>query len=251
MKKVVLAFSGGLDTSFCCIYLSKDLGMEVHSVVVNTGGFSAEEIKNIEARAYELGVKSHTTIDETEDYYRDTIKYLIFGNVLKNATYPLSVSAERVCQATAIANYAKKIGAACVAHGSNLYFILAYEYGAKIYNSTLAQKVEGSDPRNNADRRVLYERWKKPGDVALYKRIDDTTPPYQTTRLVQNNDFLRLQTLTLSYDLPRNTLEKLRLERARVMVTSNDLFRFSTVKMERGTVYPYAQTFSLALNLTF
>jgi argininosuccinate synthase len=68
MKKVVLAFSGGLDTSFCCIYLSKDLGLEVHSVVVNTGGFSAEEIKNIEARAYELGVKSHTTIDETENY---------------------------------------------------------------------------------------------------------------------------------------------------------------------------------------
>jgi len=118
MKKVVLAFSGGLDTSFCCIYLSKDLGLEVHSVVVNTGGFSDEEIKNIEARAYELGVKSHTTIDETEDYYRDTIKYLIFGNVLKNATYPLSVSAERVVQATAIANYAKKIGAQCVAHGS-------------------------------------------------------------------------------------------------------------------------------------
>ena len=118
MKKVVLAFSGGLDTSFCCIYLSQDLGLEVHSVVVNTGGFSAEELKNIEARAYALGVKSHTTIDETEDYYRETIKYLIFGNVLKNATYPLSVSAERVCQATAIANYAKKIGAESVAHGS-------------------------------------------------------------------------------------------------------------------------------------
>ncbi|WP_392469863.1 argininosuccinate synthase [Sphingobacterium cellulitidis] len=118
MKKVVLAFSGGLDTSFCCIYLSRDLGLEVHSVIVNTGGFSEEELKNIEKRAYELGVKSHTTIDETEDYYQDTIKYLIFGNVLKNATYPLSVSAERVCQATAIANYAKKIGAECVAHGS-------------------------------------------------------------------------------------------------------------------------------------
>lgn len=118
MKKVVLAFSGGLDTSFCCIYLSKDLGLEVHSVVVNTGGFSEDEIKAIEARAYELGVQSHTTIDETDDYYRDTIKYLIFGNVLKNATYPLSVSAERVVQATAIANYAKKIGAQCVAHGS-------------------------------------------------------------------------------------------------------------------------------------
>ncbi len=118
MKKVVLAFSGGLDTSFCCIYLSRDLGLEVHSVIVNTGGFSEEELKNIEKRAYELGVKSHTTIDETEDYYRGTIKYLIFGNVLKNATYPLSVSAERVSQATAIATYAKKIGAECVAHGS-------------------------------------------------------------------------------------------------------------------------------------
>lgn len=118
MKKVVLAFSGGLDTSFCCIYLSKDLGLEVHSVIINTGGFSAEELQTVEKRAYELGVKSHTTIDETEDYYKDTIKYLIFGNVLKNATYPLSVSAERVTQATAIANYAKKIGATCVAHGS-------------------------------------------------------------------------------------------------------------------------------------
>ena len=118
MKKVVLAFSGGLDTSFCCIYLSRDLGLEVHSVIVNTGGFSEEELVAVEKRAYELGVKSHTTIDETEDYYKDTIKYLIFGNVLKNATYPLSVSAERVCQATAIANYCKKIGAECVAHGS-------------------------------------------------------------------------------------------------------------------------------------
>jgi len=118
MKKVVLAFSGGLDTSFCCIYLSRDLGLEVHSVIVNTGGFSEEELAQIEKRAYELGVTSHAVVDETEDYYRDSIKYLIFGNVLKNATYPLSVSAERVCQATAIANYAKKIGAECVAHGS-------------------------------------------------------------------------------------------------------------------------------------
>ncbi len=118
MKKVVLAFSGGLDTSFCCIYLTQDLGLEVHSVIVNTGGFSKDELDQIEKRAYELGVKSHVVVDETENYYRDSIKYLIFGNVLKNATYPLSVSAERVCQATAIANYAKKIGAECVAHGS-------------------------------------------------------------------------------------------------------------------------------------
>lgn len=117
-KKVVLAFSGGLDTSFCVIYLKEELGYEVHSVVVNTGGFSSEEMKAIEEKAYALGVASHTTIDETEDYYNDSVKYLIFGNVLKNATYPLSVSAERVCQATAIANYAKKIGAEAVAHGS-------------------------------------------------------------------------------------------------------------------------------------
>lgn len=117
-KKVVLAFSGGLDTSFCCIHLAKDRDLEVHSVIVNTGGFSAEELAEIEKRAYALGVATHATVDETENYYNDSIKYLIFGNVLKNATYPLSVSAERVCQATAIANYVKKIGADYVAHGS-------------------------------------------------------------------------------------------------------------------------------------
>ncbi len=118
MKKVVLAFSGGLDTSFCCVHLVKDRGLEVHSVIVNTGGFSADELLEIEKRAYALGATSHTTVEETENYYRNSIKYLIFGNVLKNATYPLSVSAERVCQATAIANYVKKIGADYVAHGS-------------------------------------------------------------------------------------------------------------------------------------
>ncbi len=117
-EKVVLAFSGGLDTSFCAIYLAQDRGLEVHSVIVNTGGFSEEELQHIEKRAYELGVASHATVDETQNFYNDSIKYLIFGNVLKNATYPLSVSAERVCQATAIANYAKKIGADYVAHGS-------------------------------------------------------------------------------------------------------------------------------------
>lgn len=117
-KKVVLAFSGGLDTSFCAIYLKEKLGFEVHSVLVNTGGFSIEELNKIEEKAYSLGVASHTAIDKTEDYYSDSVKYLIFGNVLKNGTYPLSVSAERVCQATAIAVYARKIGAQAVAHGS-------------------------------------------------------------------------------------------------------------------------------------
>lgn len=117
-KKVVLAFSGGLDTSFCSIYLAKDLNLEVHTVVVNTGGFSEQDLRHIGERAQLLGSASHTVIDETLNYYEDTLKYLIFGNVLKNATYPLSVSAERICQATAVARYTKKIGAAYIAHGS-------------------------------------------------------------------------------------------------------------------------------------
>src|SRR6201991_525203 len=117
-KKVVLAYSGGLDTSFCCIYLTQDLGYEVHSVIVNTGGFNNEELKGVEERAYKMGVTSHHVVDETENFYNTCVKYLIYGNVLKNNTYPLSVSAERVSQATAIANYAKEIGAEAVAHGS-------------------------------------------------------------------------------------------------------------------------------------
>lgn len=117
-KKVVLAYSGGLDTSYCVIYLTRDLGLEVHSVLVNTGGFSEEELKQVEKRAYDMGVTSHRTVNEVENYYESSIKYLIFGNVLKNATYPLSVSAERVSQATAIAKYAKEINADFVAHGS-------------------------------------------------------------------------------------------------------------------------------------
>jgi argininosuccinate synthase len=118
MKKVVLAFSGGLDTSYCVKYLSETLKLEIHSAIVNTGGFSPEELQEIERRAYALGVAKHLTLDETDDYYNSCIKYLIFGNVLKNNTYPLSVSAERVYQALAIARYAKEIGADYVAHGS-------------------------------------------------------------------------------------------------------------------------------------
>ncbi|MFM8834786.1 MAG: argininosuccinate synthase domain-containing protein, partial [Cytophagales bacterium] len=118
MKKVLLAFSGGLDTSYCAKYLSEDLGYEVHSITVNTGGFGSEEIREIETRAKSLGVASHKTVDETKNYYDKVIKYLVFGNTLKNATYPLSVSAERMSQALAVANYVKEIGADAVAHGS-------------------------------------------------------------------------------------------------------------------------------------
>ena len=87
-KKVVLAFSGGLDTSYCAIYLAKEMGLEVHAALANTGGFSAEELAKIEKRAYDLGVKSYVALDVTQDYYNTAIKYMIFGNVLKNATYP-------------------------------------------------------------------------------------------------------------------------------------------------------------------
>ena len=116
--KLVLGFSGGLDTSFCAKYLTKEKGYEVHSVVVNTGGFSGEELLQIEKHAYSLGVTSHTTIDAVKNYYDSIIKYLVFGNVLKNNTYPLSVSAERLSQAVNIAAHVKKINAAAVAHGS-------------------------------------------------------------------------------------------------------------------------------------
>lgn len=118
MKKVVLAFSGGLDTSFCVPYLKNEKNLEVHTVMVNTGGFTSDEAKKIEERALELGAASHTTIDAVETYYQKGIKYLIFGNVLKNNTYPLSVSSERVFQALEVLKLVKKLGADYVAHGS-------------------------------------------------------------------------------------------------------------------------------------
>ncbi len=118
MKKIVLAYSGGLDTTFCALHLSKELGYEVHAVLVNTGGFSTDELEAIENRAKTLGVASFKILDVVETYYSEVIRYLIFGNVLKNQTYPLSVSAERILQAKSLAEYAKSIGAKAVAHGS-------------------------------------------------------------------------------------------------------------------------------------
>jgi argininosuccinate synthase len=117
-KKIVLGFSGGLDTTYCAKYLSDEKGYEIHSVIVNTGGFNEEELKKIEAHAYNLGVKSHTTVDAVKGYYERIIKFLVFGNCLKNNTYPLSVSAERLSQALHIAEHAKKLNADAVAHGS-------------------------------------------------------------------------------------------------------------------------------------
>jgi argininosuccinate synthase len=116
-KKVVLAFSGGLDTSYCVKYLA-DKGYEVHSALVDTGGFSPEELKKIEDRAKYLGVASHTTLNLSDRFYNDCVRFLIYGNILKNNTYPLSVSAERIFQAVAIAEYSKSIDAKAIAHGS-------------------------------------------------------------------------------------------------------------------------------------
>ena len=117
-NKVVLAYSGGLDTTYCAIYLNKIKNLEIHALTVNTGGFSDDEIKQIETRAKKLGVKSFTCVNVTKEYYESCIKYLIFGNVLKNATYPLSVSAERMVQAIAVAKHVLQIDASYVAHGS-------------------------------------------------------------------------------------------------------------------------------------
>jgi len=117
-KKVLLAFSGGLDTTYCAIYLAKEKNLEVYSAIVNTGGFSADELKKIEKHAYALGVKKHYTLDETASYYNECIRFLIYGNVLRGGVYPLSVSAERVFQSKAIALQAKKIKADFIAHGS-------------------------------------------------------------------------------------------------------------------------------------
>ena len=117
-KKVVLAFSGGLDTSFCVKYLSQELGYEVYTAIANTGGFSDEELAAIEKRAYDLGAVQHATLDITQQYYEQSIKYMVYGNILRNGTYPISVSSERTFQAIAIIEYAKSVGADCVAHGS-------------------------------------------------------------------------------------------------------------------------------------
>ena len=117
-KKVVLGFSGGLDTTYCVKYLTEEKGYEVHSVIVNTGGFTDDELKKVEEHAYRLGVRSHTMVNAIKSYYDKIIKYLVFGNVLKNNTYPLSVSAERLSQAVFIAEHVQHLNADIVAHGS-------------------------------------------------------------------------------------------------------------------------------------
>lgn len=171
-KKVVLAFSGGLDTSFAVKYLTEDCGYEVYTAIANTGGFSADELKEIERRALALGARQHATLDITQDYYNRSIKYMIFGNVLRNGTYPISVSSERIFQAIAIINYAKEVGADCVAHGSTsagndqIRFDLTFQI--------LAPEIEIITPTRDMNLTREYEinYLKEHGYVADFKKLE-------------------------------------------------------------------------------
>ncbi len=171
-KKVLLAFSGGLDTSFAVKYLSEDLGYEVHTAIANTGGFSAADLERIAARAEEMGAASHAALDITREYYDKSIRYMIAGNVLRNGTYPISVSSERIFQAIAIIEYAKKIGADAVAHGSTgagndqVRFDLTFQI--------LAPEIEIITPTRDLTLTREYEidYLRKHGIKADYKKME-------------------------------------------------------------------------------
>ena len=135
--------------------------------------------------------------------------------------------------------------------GLNLYAVLTYRYGGQAYNSTLATKVEGANPVYNADKRVLYDRWKQPGDIATYRRIDDNSPVYQSSRFVQDNNSLVLSNLSLTYTVPQKFISRLGVEYMKLYASTTDLFRLTSIKQERGTNYPYARSFSLGINLRF
>ena len=171
-RKVVLAFSGGLDTSFAVKYLSEDCGYEVYTAIANTGGFSPEDLKKIEERALALGAKEHATLDITHEYYDRSIKYMIMGNVLRNGTYPISVSSERIFQALAIIDYAKKVGADAVAHGSTsagndqIRFDLTFQI--------MAPEIEIITPTRDMKltREYEIEYLKKHGVEADFKKLE-------------------------------------------------------------------------------
>lgn len=171
-KKVVLAFSGGLDTSFAAKYLSEDLGYEVHTAIANTGGFTDEDLARIAERSKALGAVSHANLDITKEYYEKSIRYMIAGNVLRNGTYPISVSSERIFQAIAIIEYAKQIGADAVAHGSTgagndqVRFDLTFQI--------LAPGIEIITPTRDMTLTREYEidYLKKHGIQADYKKLE-------------------------------------------------------------------------------
>ena len=200
-KKVVLAFSGGLDTSYCATYLSQEQGYEVHAVTVNTGGFDEEERGRLEQRALDLGVANYAFLDKTDSFYREGVKFLLFGNVLKNNTYPLSVSAERVFQAVAIADYANEIGADAidqyVMRGGKLivYVDPVSEVGVAFRQSAQQRGAQAAPPRSELD--TLLSAWgvkvdddSVVGDLALAQQVNGGTPG--NPRLVRYLPWLEL-----------------------------------------------------------
>ncbi len=182
-KRVVLAYSGGLDTSYCLKFLSNEKKMEVYSAIVNTGGFTKKELTELENKAYDLGSKKHICLENTEEFYENIVKYLIYGNVLKNNTYPLSVSAERVYQAIALAKYAKEIDAEFLAHGSTgagndqIRFDLIFQLIApeiQIISLTRDQKLSRVDEINYLRKNGVEMDWEST-DYSINKGLWGTS----------------------------------------------------------------------------
>jgi len=196
-KKLVLAFSGGLDTSFCAKYLKEEKGFEVYTAIANTGGFSEEELKAIEQRALALGAVKHVTLDVTNEYYEKCIRYMVYGNVLRNNTYPISVSSERVFQAIATIEYAKEIGAGYIAHGSTgagndqIRFDLTFQ--------VLAPDIEIITPTRDMllSRQEEIDYLKKYGYEADFKKME-----YSINQGLWGTSVGGKETLTTNKNLP-------------------------------------------------
>jgi argininosuccinate synthase len=196
-KKLVLAFSGGLDTSFCAKYLKEEKGFEVYTAIANTGGFSDEELKTIEERALALGAVEHVTLDVTNEYYEKCIRYMVYGNILRNNTYPISVSSERAFQAIATIEYAKKIGAKYIAHGSTgagndqIRFDLTFQ--------VLAPEIEIITPTRDMllTRQYEIDYLKKYGFVADFTKME-----YSINQGLWGTSVGGKETLTTNKNLP-------------------------------------------------
>ncbi len=203
MKKVLLAFSGGLDTSFCAIWLKKEKGLEIHAALADTGGFTKEQAEATAKRAEELGVVSYKTLDVTKDYYEKGIKYMVYGNVLKNNTYPLSVSSERIFQAIALIEYAKEIGVDAIAHGSTgagndqIRFDLTFQ--------VLAPEIEILTPIRDLQlsRQAEIDYLKENGVVADWTKME-----YSINQGIWGTSIGGKETLTTNETLPEHAYPK-------------------------------------------
>lgn len=227
-KKVVLAYSGGLDTSYCAVSLSK-AGYEVHAVSVNTGGFTLEDIKKLESKAYTMGVTHYKNRDAITTYYNKIIKYLIFGNVLKNNTYPLSVSAERIIQALEIIEYAKSIHAECIAHGSTgagndqVRFDMIFQ--------TLAPEMEIITPiRDNKISRQEEINYLKLNNISM----SWDKAKYSVNKGLWGTSIGGAETLTSEYPLPESAypspLKKTGKEKVTLTFYKGELVAFNGLK---------------------